>query len=56
VLCDDRTIFSRHESGRFPVDGEVEDLIAVLRGGPKPAHARQPAKGVLRRIADKFRN
>lgn len=56
MLCDDRPIFSRHEAGRFPADGEVEDLIAVLRGGSKPAAARQPSKGVLSRIADKFRN
>jgi hypothetical protein len=33
VLVDGKVIFSKAEIGRFPVDGEVEDAIAKLRGG-----------------------
>jgi len=31
VLVDDHLIFSKAQSGRFPVEGEVEKLFADLR-------------------------
>jgi len=58
VVCDGRKLFSRRETGRFPIEGEVEDVIAAIREGhePPPAGSAQPAKGMLRRLADKFRD
>jgi hypothetical protein len=61
-------IFSKAAVGRFPVDGEVEGLFAALRpaGGKPPGNAApgEPPdeeddggrSGMLRRLADKFRN
>jgi selenoprotein W-related protein len=31
IVVDDRLIFSKHQSGRFPNDGEVEAHIRQLR-------------------------
>jgi len=31
VVVDGRVIFSKHEAGRFPVEGEVEDRFATLK-------------------------
>ncbi len=57
MVCDGRTVFSKRETGRFPVEGEVEDRIAALREGHElPAGGEPPSKGALRRLADKFRN
>jgi len=68
VVVDGELIFSKATAGRFPVDGEVEDLFAALKPAPRTspdkASAAQPPKdqsgggpaGVLRRLTDKFRN
>jgi len=68
VLVDDQLIFSKAKAGRFPVDGEVEDLFAALKPGAKTPDAKTPAaesakeqsgggrEGILRRLTDKFRN
>jgi hypothetical protein len=68
VLVDGRVIFSKAEAGRFPIDGEVEDLFAALKAAAKTSTAEAPAAepltdqsgggraGMLRRLADKFRN
>jgi predicted Rdx family selenoprotein len=32
VIADGKLIFSKAESGRFPVDGEVEQAFAAMRG------------------------
>jgi hypothetical protein len=61
-------IFSKAEAGRFPAEGEVEDLIANLdtsggaSGGKTPApgadeeRKRNASAGMLRRLSDRFRN
>jgi len=61
-------IFSKAEAGRFPAEGEVEDLIANLKtsgvapGGTASAHEsdegrkRNASAGMLRRLSDRFRN
>ncbi len=36
VVVDGRTVFSKGESGRFPLDGEVEEAIQGLGKGAKP--------------------
>jgi hypothetical protein len=57
VLCDGRTLFSKRETGRFPIEGEVEDQVAALRDGREPSHPEATgSKGMLQRLADKFRN
>jgi len=38
VLVDEKLIFSKAATGRFPADGEVEELIANLKtSGETPA-------------------
>jgi Rdx family len=62
VVVDGEVIFSKAKAGRFPVEGEVEDLFAALKPGSKAPD--EPPKeqdsggraGVLRRLGDKFRN
>jgi hypothetical protein len=61
-------IFSKAEAGRFPTDGEVEEIFAALKPGAKASvesasaakTADEPGDGgrsrILRRIADRFRN
>jgi hypothetical protein len=68
VLVDGQVIFSTAEAGRFPVDGEVEEIFAALKPATKTSAAKAPAadpakeqtggerSGVLRRLTDKFRN
>ncbi len=63
MVVDRRLIFSKAKAGRFPVEGEVEDLFATLKPGAKPSDAEPPKQqgsggraGVLGRLTDKFRN
>jgi len=68
VLVDGQLIFSKAKAGRFPVDGEVEDLFAALKPAAETPDAKTPAarpakeqssggrEGMLRRLTDKFRN
>ncbi|MBF6568179.1 MAG: Rdx family protein [Candidatus Binataceae bacterium] len=58
VLYDGRAVFSKRESGRFPIEGEVGERIAALREGRElpPEDRESPGKGLLGRLADKFRN
>lgn len=68
MLIDGQLIFSKAKAGRFPIDGEVEDLFAALKPAAKTPAAKTPAAeppkeqsgggraGVLRRLTDKFRN
>jgi predicted Rdx family selenoprotein len=63
VVVDGQVIFSKAKAGRFPVEGEVEDLFAALKPDTKAADAELPKDrgsggraGMLRRMSDKFRN
>jgi len=63
VVVDGQVIFSKAKAGRFPVEGEVEDLFAALKPDAKAADAELPKDrgsggraGMLRRMSDKFRN
>jgi hypothetical protein len=68
VVVDGELIFSKAKVGRFPVDGEVEDLFGALKPAAKTPAAKRPATepheeqsgggraGMLRRLTDKFRN
>lgn len=54
VLVDGNLIFSKKETSRFPLDGEVEERFAMLRAG-KPLPALEPAPaGPLKRMAQKL--
>jgi hypothetical protein len=69
VLVDGQLIFSKTDAGRFPIEGEVEDLFAALKPTVKASAAETTAgdpasdqsggggrAGMLRRLSDKFRN
>ena len=63
VVVDGQVIFSKAKSGRFPVEGEVENLFAALKPDTKAGDTESTKEqgsggraGVLRRLSDKFRN
>ena len=69
MLVDGQLIFSKTDAGRFPIEGEVEDLFAALKPTVKASAAKTTAgdpasdqsggggrAGMLRRLSDKFRN
>jgi hypothetical protein len=56
VLVDGQLIFSKAAAGRFPLDGEVEERFAALKGG-KELPPLEPAKpGVVGKILNKLRS
>jgi predicted Rdx family selenoprotein len=55
VLIDGELIFSKSQTGRFPIDGEVEDRFAAHKSG-KELPPLEPAKpGVVGQILSKLR-
>jgi hypothetical protein len=62
-VVDGQVVFSKAQTGRFPVDGEVEQLFASLKPDAKRPEDEDPkspgrsgAEGVLSRLAGKLRN
>jgi hypothetical protein len=57
VIVDGRLIFSKSSTGRFPVDGEVEEIFAALKEGREPAavEEKKPA-GLVGRVLGKFKH
>jgi hypothetical protein len=57
VLVNGKLVFSKSSVGRFPVDGEVEEIFAALKEGrdPAPVEVKKP-EGFVGRILDKLRN
>ena len=57
VIVNGRLVFSKSSTGRFPVDGEVEEIFAALKEGrePVPVEIKKP-EGFVARILDKLRN
>jgi len=55
VLIHGELIFSKSQTGRFPLDGEVEERFAALKSGKElpPLEAAQP--GVVGKILGKLR-
>ena len=55
VLIHGELIFSKSQTGRFPLDGEVEDRFAALKNGKDlpPIEAAKP--GVVGKILGKLR-
>jgi hypothetical protein len=58
VLVDDKLIFSKADKGRFPVEGEVEELFAALKEGrePRPVEEKKRPEGFISRALGKLRN
>ncbi|HUO05900.1 MAG TPA: SelT/SelW/SelH family protein [Candidatus Binataceae bacterium] len=40
VIINGRLVFSRAKTGRFPNDGEIEEIFAALRAGREPPSPR----------------
>jgi len=54
VLAQGELLFSKSQTGRFPLDGEVEEHFAMLKGVELPPP--EPAKpGVVGKILGKLR-
>jgi hypothetical protein len=48
-------IFSKAQSGRFPLDDEIREIFEALRDGRQlPASESKPA-GLVNRVLDKLR-
>jgi predicted Rdx family selenoprotein len=57
VIVNGKLVFSKSSAGRFPVEGEVEEIFAALKEGrdPAPVEVKKP-EGFVGRILDKLRN
>lgn len=57
MLVNGRLVFSKSSTGRFPVDGEVEEIFAALKEGrePRPVEVKK-SEGFVGRILEKLRN
>jgi predicted Rdx family selenoprotein len=57
VIVNGRLVFSKSNTGRFPVDGEVEEIFAALKEGrePRPIEEKRPT-GFVERVFAKLRN
>ena len=57
VIVNGRLVFSKSSAGRFPVDGEVEEIFAALKDGrePTPVEEKKPA-GFVNRVLGKLRH
>ena len=57
MLVNGKLVFSKSSTGRFPVEGEVEEIFAALKEGrdPAPVEVKKP-EGFVGRILDKLRN
>jgi hypothetical protein len=57
VIVNGRLVFSKSSTGRFPVDGEVEEIFAALKEGrePAPVEDKKPA-GFVNRVLGKLRH
>jgi hypothetical protein len=56
VIVDGRLVFSKSSTGRFPVDGEVEEIFAALKEGrePEPVEEKEP-EGFVGRMLGKLK-
>ena len=57
VIVNGKLVFSKSSTGRFPVDGEVEEIFAALKEGREPAsvEVKKPT-GFVERMLGKLRN
>ena len=57
VIVNGKLVFSKSSTGRFPVNGEVEEIFSALKEGrePAPVEIKKP-EGFVGRILEKLRN
>ncbi len=57
MVVNGRLVFSKSSSGRFPVDGEVEEIFAALKEGrpPAPVEEKKP-EGFVGRMLGKLKH
>lgn len=57
VVVNGRLVFSKSSTGRFPLEGEVEEIFAALKEGrePPPAKESKP-QGFIGRVLGKLKN
>jgi hypothetical protein len=56
VIVNGRLVFSKSSAGRFPVDGEVEEIFAALKEGREPAPVEEKKReGFAARMLGKLR-
>ena len=57
MIVNGRLVFSKSSVGRFPADGEVEEIFAALKEGrePAPVEEKKPS-GFVERMLGKLRN
>jgi hypothetical protein len=55
VLIDGELIFSKSQIGRFPIDGEVEERFAALKGGKELPPLRAAKPGMVGKILGRLR-
>ena len=57
MIVNGRLVFSKSGTGRFPVDGEVEEIFAAQKEGrePRPVEEKKPT-GFVERMLGKLRN
>jgi hypothetical protein len=57
VIVNGKLVFSKSSTGRFPVDGEVEEIFAALKEGrePVPVEVKKPT-GFVERMLGRLRN
>jgi hypothetical protein len=57
VLVNGRLVFSKSSTGRFPVDGEVEETFAALKEGRElPPVPEKKNEGFVARVIGKITN
>jgi predicted Rdx family selenoprotein len=55
VLIDGELVFSKAQTGRFPLEGEVEDRFAALKGGKELPPIQTAKPGVVDKLFGKIR-
>jgi hypothetical protein len=55
-MVGERLIFSKAQTGRFPVEDEVEEIFEAVRDGKEPPKPAPAKAGFVGRMMDKLRN
>lgn len=56
MIVDGRLVFSKAQTGRFPIDDEVESMVAALKNGEEPPPAERKPSGFVERLLSKLKN
>ena len=57
MIVNGRLVFSKSSTGRFPVDGEVEEIFAALKEGRDPALVEEKkSEGFVGRMLGKLKH